>query len=132
MLEIENNSDLIFKIGSNSGVVLGDIVEFAVEDNQVVLVRSAGVAPVGFATDLFKDLCCSWEDDTPVFTRLSFLRMIARTDNYEVGEVYLIKSNLYVSSNGKLTSVREDPLFPAVAMVIESPGDNTNLRFMWF
>jgi len=61
-----------------------------------------------------------------------FTRGVFQTDQYEMTP-FTVNSNLYVSSNGKLTTEQTLPNQPAVAMALVPPSaHNTMLEFFWF
>lgn len=63
---------------------------------------------------------------------LWFTRGIFQTDQFEIGP-FQVNANLYVSSNGKLTTEQTIPNQPSVAMVISPPSaHNSLLEFIWF
>lgn len=63
---------------------------------------------------------------------LWFTRGIFETDQYEMVP-YAATANLYVSANGKLTTVNSIPNQPVVGMVIVPPtAHNSGLEFLWY
>lgn len=61
-----------------------------------------------------------------------FTRGIFQTDQFEMTP-YAVNANLYVSSNGKLTTEQTLPNQPSVAMVLVPPSStNSMLEFIWW
>jgi len=62
-----------------------------------------------------------------------FDRMFFQTNQYETNQVYPVRSNLYVSEVGMLTTRRPSNIHPSVGMVTSSPSPiNTSLECLWF
>lgn len=60
-------------------------------------------------------------------------RMFFQTDQYETNQLYALKSNLFVSEIGLLTTRRPSPIHPSVGMVTAPPSGMMNLlEVMWF
>lgn len=134
MLEINNNLPE-FSVSKNSKVSLGDIVDLTVEGNQVVVVKSKGISPIGFVTRLYTDLSLPENSMTNrefITASVEFRKITGRTDLYETNQLYPISANLYVSEAGELTTRRPSPVHPVVAMVIQGLSPmNSVLHFMW-
>lgn len=62
-----------------------------------------------------------------------FNRMFFQTDQFETNQQYPVRSNLYVSETGFLTTRRPSNIHPAVAMVTAPPTPiNPMLECIWF
>lgn len=62
-----------------------------------------------------------------------FNRMFFQTDQFETNQQYPVRSNLYVSETGFLTTRRPSNIHPAVAMVTAPPTPiNPMLEVLWF
>lgn len=133
MFEIDNNLP-VFQVAKNVKIRRGDVVQLAVEDNQVVLIKSNGLAPLGFAISVFADLEYNVYPNTDVLhARVEFKRLSVSTDNYEKYCIYPVNSNLYISDSGLFTTNRPSEKHPAVAMVLEPPSATINsLKLLWF
>ncbi len=134
MLEIENNLPT-FKVSKTSPVKLGDIVEFAIEENEVVVVRSKGISPVGFATAVYADLSLQENSLTSretLHAKVEFRKITGHTDLYETTQIYPTNANLYVSEEGELTTRRPSSQHPVVGLVIKGLSPmNSLLHFLW-
>lgn len=61
-----------------------------------------------------------------------YTRGVYETDQYEVGQQYIIGATLYVSAEGKLTTAQPTANHPGVAMVSAPPtGLQNTLEFLW-
>jgi hypothetical protein len=60
-------------------------------------------------------------------------RIIFETDQYETNQQYAVKSNLFVSEVGLLTTRQPSKLHPAVGMVMIPPTSKSNrLQALWY
>lgn len=62
-----------------------------------------------------------------------YQRMFFQTSKFETNQSYPVKSNLYVSEKGLLTTRRPSPIHPAVAMVTSPPTPFLgSIEVFWF
>ncbi len=134
MFEIKSNYPQ-FQVSKNVKLSVGDIADLQIEDNQVVVTKSKGVAPIGFITSVFADgsnPVNSWNNPAVLTATVEFRRFVGYTDQYETTQVYPTNAHLYVSEAGLLTTRRPSENHPSVGMVIQGPSPiSAALQFLW-
>ena len=120
-----------FPVAQN--VKKGDIVQLTVENNSVCLVKSNGLAPLGFLTKKVKVVSKKTKAIKRYVGEVRHGRSIWETDNFDVQQRYPINANLYIDQNGAFTTTRTTDQHPAVGMVLYPPSaDNSTLQLIWF
>lgn len=117
------NGPLRFLPSKGSNLNPGDIVELTEDGGNPCCKLSDGQRPFGIVTEVGGPfgLVSIWYET-----------MIVQTDNYELSCRYKVGSNLYVSKDGKLTTVAPYEDAYSLGFVITPPGaDNSILEMNW-